>query len=393
MTDALLVFNAGSSSLRGAIYARDTLDVLARVHVDAIGSEHQNAAWSGPLATHFRRASITTGSHAGAIAAILDAVASGEPSLKITGAGHRVVHGGRRFAAPARIDADVMAEIGRLTPLAPNHQPHNLAAIRAVASAWPQLAQVACFDTAFHRTQAPLEQRFALPCSLHDAGIQRYGFHGLSYDYLAGELAKVAGARADGRVILAHLGHGASLCALRERRSVATTMGFSALDGLMMGTRCGAIDPGVLLYLLDSARLDLATLSDVLYNRSGLLGVSGLSDDLRVLEASDDTPAVDAIEMFADAVARHACALACALGGLDSFVFSAGIGEHSAAMRARIVDKLGWLGAVLDAQANTERRAQISAADSPIGIYVIPTDEELVIARGTRACLDQIATS
>ena len=323
--------------------------------------------------------------HAALIRWLLQTLRSQLPTTTIVAAGHRVVHGGAKFAGPVLIDDEVMQDIERLAPLAPNHQPHAIAAIQAIAANWAGLPQVACFDTAFHRQQPRLAQLFALPRELSDAGVLRYGFHGLSYEYLLGELAKIAGPRADGRVILAHLGHGASLCALHRRRSVATTMGFTALDGLMMGTRCGELDPGVVLHLQQAQGFDNEKVADLLYNRSGLLGVSGISDDLRVLETSDDPHAREAIELFAYRAAREIGSLAAALGGLETLVFSGGIGERSAQMRKRICEHVRWLGANIDDAANTSHQTQISDGKSTLDVFVIPTDEEIVIARATQA--------
>lgn len=386
MIEALLVLNAGSSSLRGALYDRAQLKLLCRAHVEAIGTSAVAVKWTGQFAAAF----VTVGrppvaDHATAIAWLLHAMRTFLPDVSIAAVGHRVVHGGTKFVAPVAISGAVLAEIENLAPFAPDHQPHNLAAIRAVEAVWPNLRQVACFDTAFHAPQTRLARRFALPRALSDAGVQRYGFHGLSYEYLCGELPRVAGARADGRAILAHLGHGASLCAVHERRSVATTMGFSALDGLMMGTRCGAIDAGVLLYLLQSGRCNVTELADLLYHRSGLLGVSGMSDDLRALEASSDPHAREAIDLFAYRAASEIGALSTILGGLDVLVFSAGIGEHSAMMRELICTRLAWLGLALDTSANEKNTTKVSLTDSAIDVFVIATDEEIVIARATRA--------
>jgi len=384
--DALLVLNAGSSSLRAALYERAQLTLLCRAHVEAIGTSAVAVRWTGQFAAAFATAGQppATG-HATTIAWLLHNLRAHLPEVAIAAVAHRVVHGGTKFVAPVVISAAVLAEIENLAPLAPQHQPHNLAAIRAVDAVWPNLPQVACFDTAFHASQPRLARLFALPRALSDAGIQRYGFHGLSYEYLCGELPGVAGARADGRAILAHLGHGASLCAVHERRSVATTMGFSALDGLMMGTRCGTIDAGVLLHLLQSGRCNVAELADLLYQRSGLLGVSGISDDLRVLEASSDPHAREAVDLFAYRAASEIGALTTVLGGLDVLVFSAGIGEHSAQTRELICARLAWLGLALDTSANESNATKISLADSTTDVFVIPTDEEIVIARATRA--------
>jgi acetate kinase len=388
MSPALLIVNAGSSSIRCALYEQASLATLARVHVEAIGAPDQRATWSGALAGDWTDTPGANGSvHATVIAWLLATLVRRLPDIRIAAVGHRVVHGGRDFDRAVLIDATVERAIAQLAPLAPHHQPHNLAAIRAVRALWPHVPQVACFDTAFHRSQPRIAQLLPLPRAMAQEGVLRYGFHGLSYDYLAGELSKHAGDRADGRVIIAHLGHGASMCALLERRSVATTMGFSTLDGLMMGTRCGAIDPGVLLHLLQTGRLKPDELSDLLYNRSGLLGVSAISDDLRVLEASTDPHAREAIDLFAYRAAMEIGALAAALGGLDVLVFSAGIGERSASMRQAICSRCAWLGVALDAAANRVHDSRISTPGSAVDVYVIPTDEELVIGRATRMLL------
>ena len=294
-----------------------------------------------------------------------------------------MVHGGRNLAAPALIDDGVLAEMQALVPLAPLHQPHCLAAIAAVARTWPEVKQVACFDTAFHRTMPELARRFAIPRALHDEGVERYGFHGLSYEHVAGTLAGLDPDLAAGRVVVAHLGSGASLCALQGGRSVDTTMGLTALDGLPMGTRCGALDPGVLLYLLQAKSATATTMEDLLYHRSGLLGVSGESADMHVLEESGSPAAREAIELFAFQVARQACAMAASLGGLDGLVFTAGIGEHAPALRANVCARLAWLGVHVDAALNTAGQGRISAPASAVAVWVIPTDEEAVIARHT----------
>ena len=387
MTDAALVLNVGSSSVKFALYAMPSLELLCRGGVEAIGSERAKLTVTGPRAAGLEGAAPLGGDHADVAAELLRAFAERLPDVALIGAGHRVVHGGTAFRDPVRIDARVLETLERFVPLAPSHQPQNLAAIRAVAAAAPGLPQVACFDTAFHRTQPAHAQIFALPRALTEEGIVRYGFHGLSYEYLAGVLPDFAGERADGRVVIAHLGHGASLCALRERRSVATTMGFTALDGLVMGTRSGAIDPGVVLFLLQEKGMTADDVSDLLYRRSGLLGVSGLSDDLRVLEADGGAAAEAAMDLFAYRAAREIGSLAAALGGLDVLVFSAGIGEHSPSMRARISSYSAWLGVALDAAANAAGRSRIGAAGAPVDVFVIPTDEELPIARSLKRLL------
>ncbi len=295
--------------------------------------------------------------------------------------GHRVVHGGSRFIAPVRVDGSVLEALDALCPLAPLHQPHNLAAIWAAARLAPQVPQVACFDTAFHHVMPEVATRFALPRALADKGIRRYGFHGISYEYVAGRLREIAPALAAGRVIAAHLGNGASLCAMKSGRSVDTTMGFTALDGLMMGTRSGALDPGVVLHLMTQEKMSAKEVEDVLYHRSGLLGVSGVSSDMRALHASDDPRAAQAIELFVWRAAREMGALASSLGGLDGIVFTAGIGENDAIVRAMICDRLHWMGLVLDTAANEANAPVISAPDSAVAVHVIPTDEEWMIAR------------
>jgi acetate kinase len=387
MSQSALVLNVGSSSVKFALYELADLAPICRGTVDGIGSGRMSFNASGPRSAELAGAKPAAREHADAVEWLLGMLTERLPDIALGAAGHRVVHGGMEFSDPVRIDERVLAALERYEPLAPSHQPQNLAAIRAVARAAPDLPQVACFDTAFHRTQPRHAQMFALPRSLTEEGIVRYGFHGLSYEYLAGVLPEYAGDRADGRVILAHLGHGASLCALRGRRSIATTMGFTALDGLVMGRRIGAIDPGVLLYLLQEKRMAPSDVSDLLYNRSGLFGVSGLSDDLRVLEADGGVRAEEAIDLFAYRAAREIGSLAAALGGLDVLVFSAGIGEHSASMRSRIVAHSSWLGCELDADANAAHGPRIGKDGSAVDVYVVPTDEEIVIARAVRTLL------
>ncbi len=302
------------------------------------------------------------------------------PRHDVIAVGHRVVHGGTAFAQPVRVDAGLLAALEELVPLAPLHQPHNLAAIRAVAAAAPDLPQVACFDTAFHRAMPELATRLALPAAIRDQGVRRYGFHGLSYEFVARRLREVDQELANGRVIAAHLGNGASLCAMAAGRSVDTTMGFTALDGLVMGTRCGAIDPGVILHLIERCGMTAPEVEAMLYQQCGLLGLSGVSSDVRVLHASDDPRAADAIAQFAWSAARQAGALMTSLGGLDGLVFTAGIGENDPAMRRMICDRLAFAGVRLDPVANAANAPLISSEDSPVTVRVIPTDEELMIA-------------
>ncbi|WDA35217.1 acetate/propionate family kinase [Sphingobium sp. YC-XJ3] len=302
---------------------------------------------------------------------------------EIIAIGHRVVHGGTEFAAPVLVDAALTDKLEALCPLAPLHQPHNLAAIRAIAQLQPNLPQVACFDTAFHHDKPALASRFALPRALHDQGIRRYGFHGLSYEYIARRLAEIDPVLASGRVIAAHLGNGASLCAMEAGHSIDTTMGFTALDGLMMGTRCGSLDPGVVLHLETQMGMSPAEVEELLYKKSGLLGVSGVSSDMRTLAASGVPAAEEAVALFAWRVGREAGALASSLGGLDGIVFTAGIGENDADMRSRICRRLAWLGLDLDELANAGDGPLISMPDSRVKAYVIPTDEERMIAMHT----------
>ena len=380
MSPTILVLNAGSSSLKFALYAAGTAEILCRGGVSGIGSAVKVAATGAEASFLDAAPPVAHDDHETAVAWLLDALRR-TPRLAPGAAGHRVVHGGADFADPVRVDDAVLEALDRLVPLAPAHQPHNLAAIRAVEKAWPGLPQVACFDTAFHRTVPRLAQLFPIPHALTDEGIVRYGFHGLSYQHIAEVLPQIAGDGAEGRVIVAHLGHGASLCALKARRSVATTMGFTALDGLMMGTRSGAIDPGLVLHLIRERGLDPGAVADLLNARSGLLGVSGLSDDVRVLQDSADPRAAEALALFAYRAVREAGSLMAALGGLDALVFTAGIGEHAPAVRAAICAGLAWAGIALDETRNEAGAGRISRDGSGIAVYVIPADEEAPIAR------------
>jgi acetate kinase len=305
----------------------------------------------------------------------------------VVAAGHRIVHGADRYSAPVLLTEALLAELAGFVPLAPLHQPHNLAAVEALAALAPDLPQVGCFDTAFHRTQPALAQAFALPRALSAEGIKRYGFHGLSYEYIAGVLPQHLGPAAEGRVVVAHLGNGASMCGMIGRRSAATTMGFTALDGLMMGTRAGNLDPGVLLYLIQHKGMDVERLTRLLYKESGLLGVSDLSQDMRTLLASDRPAAREAIELFCYRATRELGSLAAALGGLDALVFTGGIGERAAPVRARICTAAAWLGLSLDEAANATNATVISAAESRVAVLVVPTDEERMIAQHTVALL------
>jgi acetate kinase len=298
--------------------------------------------------------------------------------------GHRVVHGGREHTCPERVTPLLLETLTRLTPLAPLHEPHNLHPIYLLAGLRPELPQVACFDTAFHHSLPPVATRFGLPRTYEADGLRRYGFHGLSYEYIAEKLKTASPRLANGRVIAAHLGSGASLCALKSGRSIETTMGFTALDGLLMSTRCGSLDPGAILFLAQTKKMTPAQLSELLYTKSGLLGVSGLSGDLRVLLDSNDPHAQEAIELFVYRIVKEIGALTAVLGGLDGLVFTAGIGEHAFQIRQMVCDQLAWLGVEIDAQANRDNALKINTTQSQTEVWVIPTDEELVIAQHTR---------
>lgn len=387
MSGQILVLNAGSSSIKFAVFdAGAALQRTVQGMISGIGATASFAASNagGPLAGTLPGATLT---HDAALAWLFDWLDTGGHATRLRGAGHRVVHGGERHAAPVLIDAGTLAGLEALAPLAPLHQPHNLAAIKALRKLRPALSQVACFDTAFHRTQPAVAQALALPRRLTETGLRRYGFHGLSYEFIAGALPDFLGAAADSRVIVAHLGNGASLCAMRERKSIATTMGFSTLDGLVMGTRCGAVDPGVLFYLMHEKGMTSVEVENMLYRESGLLGISEISNDMRTLLDSHDPRARAAIEQFVYRAALEVGALAAALEGIDALIFTGGIGEHAQPVRTMICEKLAWLGIVLDPAANVCNAARISAAASRVSVCIIPTDEEMVIAQHTNRLL------
>ncbi|MDE2462150.1 MAG: acetate/propionate family kinase [Alphaproteobacteria bacterium] len=384
MAGTLLVLNAGSSSLKFSLFpARRALgdrDVLCAGEVDGLLTKARLRAHDGAGTTLVERHLNGPADHTQALDAVLGFFEAHFDSHNLVAVGHRVVHGGRTFDAPVRIDARVIRQLRALVPLAPLHQPHNLAAIEAMAARHPKLPQIACFDTAFHMGQPDLATRFGLPQALYDEGVHGYGFHGLSYDYVARQLPQVMGAQAaEGRIVVAHLGSGASMCALKARKSVATTMRFTPLDGLVMGTRCGQIDPGVLLYLLDKKGMTAKALEDLLYHQSGLLGVSGISDDMRILLASSSPAAQLAVDLFVYQIGRELGSLAAALGGVDALVFTAGIGEHAIEIRRRVCADAGWLGIILDEDANRNGGPLISC--SAVSAWTIPTNEDLMIAR------------
>lgn len=381
---SILTLNAGSSSLKFGLFDPATPDPICRATglVDRIGSE--NGAITVKSATGEVLAQAgppPIPDHAEAVVQALALIHSVLPEAEIAVVGHRVVHGGTEYDAPKEVDDAVLAELERLSPFAPLHQPHNLAGIRAAHRAFPQARQIACFDTAFHRGQPFENDAFALPITYFEKGVRRYGFHGLSYDYIAGHLAAQHPTLHAGRVVVAHLGNGASMCGLREGCSIASTMGFSALDGLPMGTRTGRLDPGVLLYLMEQEKMGASEISDLLYKRSGLLGLSGLSNDMRTLEAAGTDAAERAIRLFTGRIRHELGGLAADLGGLDAIVFTGGIGENSRRVRAEVSEGLAWWGVSFDAAANAANDTVISGPDSAVQVLVIPTNEELVIAR------------
>jgi acetate kinase len=384
VSDAILVVNAGSSSIKVEVFeASDRLASLLSGQVEAIGLAPRLSLRDGSGATVADQQwneGAGPREHRSALAAIGEAVAHAMAGRRIVAVGHRVVHGGPDLAAPVVIDRAVRDRIAALAPLAPLHQPHNVAGIDAISELHPGVMQVACFDTAFHRGHPWVADTFALPRAFYHRGIRRYGFHGLSYAWIAARLGAVAPALAEGRVVVAHLGNGASLCALKAGRSVDSTMGFTALDGLPMGTRCGQIDPGVLIHLITEEGYDAGRLARLLYQESGLKGLSGLSSDMRTLEAAGTEEAAQAIGYFVYRIRKEIGALAAALGGLDGIVFTAGIGENSAAIRAAVCEGLVWLGVALDGEANAAGANVISAPASRVTVLRLPTDEERMIA-------------
>ncbi len=381
------VINAGSSSLKFSFYEGERQ--LLTGQVDGIGA-HPSASAAGPNDEKVAPLDLgtkppTTPSEV--LPAVLPWARERLGDRKLAALGHRVVHGGLRYSRPALVTPNLLAELEALVPLAPLHEPYNLAPIKMAMTLNPDLPQVACFDTAFHRTAPEVDQAFALPYSFFEEGIRRYGFHGLSYEYIASVLPERVPAIANGRVVVAHLGNGCSACAMRDRVSVATTMGFTALDGLPMGTRCGELDAGVVLYLIQQKGMSPDQLVDLLYRRSGMLGLSGISSDFRELLASDSPRARFALAVFCDRVARHIASLAAALGGVDGIVFTAGVGENAAPVRSAICRACEWLGLELDEAANREHKERISTPNSRVAAYVIKTDENLMIARHARMLL------
>jgi acetate kinase len=388
MAEAILVLNAGSSSLKFSVFRSRSAELEfwlggqaeglytspRFVAKDAAGKSLSERIWKEGESV----------GHGGAIAHLLDFLRGSRGDNRLLAVGHRVVHGGLEFSEPTRVTPELVKALEKLVPLAPLHQPHNLSPIRYVLEHMPALPQVACFDTAFHRAQPELAQAFALPKEITDRGVRRYGFHGLSYEYIASALPGVDPRAAAGKVVVAHLGNGASMCAIQAGRSVASTMGFTAVDGLPMGTRCGSIDPGVMLYLMDELKMDARAIEKLIYQQSGLLGVSGVSSDMRALLASDAPRAKLAVDLFVYRIGRELGSLSAALGGLDALVFTGGIGEHAIPIRERVIEAAGWLGLLLDRKANEKGGPRLTTGASRVPAYVIPTNEELMIARHTR---------
>ncbi len=387
--EIIAVVNAGSATLKFSLLG--TEETALRVQVERLGraggEEGPRAVIQDSQARRWFDGPVTAANHGEAVEWVFDWLERERPGLRPLAVGHRVVHGGDDLVAPVLATEAVLKTIESLIPLAPLHQIHNLAPIRYIAQRFPQLPQVACFDTTFHASQSPIERLFALPREYGRRGIRRYGFHGLSYEFIATRLPAIDPRAAAGRTVVCHLGNGASLCAIRSGRSVATTMGFTALEGLPMGTRCGAIDPGVLLHLLDHEKMTVEALSDLLYKRSGLLGLSGISADMRDLLAHPSAEAAQAVEYFCYRISREIGSLAAALGGLDAIVFTGGIGEHAAPVRARICELSRWLGVAIDPLANDEGRVMLHATNSPVHVLAIPTHEERMIATHVREVL------
>lgn len=391
MESYILVLNAGSSSLKFCVYRHSeaaSWNLAVRGQIEGIGTSPRmtvkNEQGEKLLEEPLDR---SVGDVGAAIETLAGWLRSHFGGGRIAGVGHRVVHGGPRFSRPTVVTPDVLAELKELTPLAPLHQPHNLAPIEAIRERMPDVPQVACFDTGFHRGHSPVATVVPLPRELREGGVERYGFHGISYEYIASVLPEVAPEIAEGRVIVAHLGSGASMCAMQNCKSVDTSMSFTALDGLCMGTRPGAIDPGIVLYLFQKLGLTVKQVEDVLYKKSGLLGISGISNDMRDLLGRPEPEAILAVDYFVYRAAKEIGALAAVMGGLDALVFTAGIGENSPEMRRRICQASAWLGIEFDESANAANGPRITKAKSRTSAWVIPTNEELMIARHTRSLL------
>jgi acetate kinase len=398
MTRCVITLNAGSSSIKFALFeavgqaGSEELTPLAIGLAEMVGDERRLTIRDG-AANKIHEASrtehVAAPFHAEALRRILAWRKTAFPDAEVAAAGHRVVHGGVHYAQPVIVTDDVLQRLKELIPLAPLHEPHNIAGILAAREAWPHIEQVACFDTAFHRDHPFVNDVFALPRRFYDAGVRRYGFHGLSYEYIVNKLRQIAPHHAAGRVVAAHLGNGASMCAIRDGHSIASSMGFTALDGLPMGTRCGQLDPGVVLYLMQEKKMTVQQISDLLYRESGLKGLSGISNDMRELEASDRPEAHQAIEYFVFRIRRELGGLAAVLEGIDAIVFAGGIGEHAWRVRERVLEGMEWIGVELDRFANRANAQVISSERSRTRVFVIQTDEEAMIARHTLAAVEQ----
>jgi acetate kinase len=393
MADAIAVLNAGSSSLKFSVFAEHgtALELIARGQAEGLYTAPRFVAKDGAgrlLSEKSWGDGVKLG-HDGALDHMVAVLRAEFADYRLVGIGHRVVHGGLEYTQPVRLDATIVAALEKYVPLAPLHQPHNLAPIRAVLERTPQMPQVACFDTAFHSGAPAVAQAFALPREITDRGVRRYGFHGLSYEYIADVLPQHDERAARGKTVVLHLGNGSSMCAMAGGRSVASTMGFTAADGLPMGTRCGNLDPGVILYLVDELKMDARAIEKLIYQQSGLLGMSGISSDMRTLEASAAPEAKAAIDVFIYRIGRELGSLAAALGGLDAIVFTAGIGENSRSLRERVCRDAAWLGIEFDAAANERNGPRISTAASRVNAWAIPTNEELMIARHTRRLIEK----
>ncbi len=388
MSEVILTLNAGSSSVKFALFkaGESEPELVAKGQVEGIGTAPHFIAKDAEgalLAESYWKPVGGGEGHAVAFRQIWRWLSDALEGKSLLAVGHRVAHGGEQYTHPVIIDEDVVRELTRLVPLVPLHQPHNLASMRAVSRNHPKLLQVACFDTAFHRRRSAVSDCFAIPHDLYEQGIRRYGFHGISYEYITDRLGKIAPDLSQGRVVIAHLGSGCSMCAVHQGKSVETTMSFSALDGLPMGTRCGTLDPGVLLYLMRQERLGVEALEDMLYKRSGLIGISGVSNDMRALQESNEPRAKKAIDYFLYRIGQSLGALTAALGGLDALVFTAGIGENDPTIRARVCEDAAWLGFEVDPMANERQDLRISVEGGTPSAWAIPTDEERMIAMHT----------
>ena len=398
MRDGILVINAGSSSIKFSLFlsngdGKPMLSSKGQVEGINVAPHFIAQAADGAVLSEQRWPADSDLNHEDLLKHLIDWVEDHLEGATLVAAGHRVVHGGPKYATPVLVDDAVLAELEGYTQLAPLHQPHNLAPIRALAKVHPGLVQVACFDTAFHSTNPKVATTFALPRQLTEEGVRRYGFHGLSYEFIARRLREMNPAVAAGKVVVCHLGSGASMCAIKDGKSVASTLGFTAVDGLPMGTRTGNLDPGVVLYLLQQKGMSAKEIETLLYKRSGLLGVSGISNDMRVLLESDDPHAAEAVELFCYRINREIGSLAAAMGGLDALVFTAGIGEHSAPVREKVCALASWMGIELDPAANAAHAEVVTTGASKLPVYVIPTNEEMMIAKHTRAVVRGLAAA